>query len=102
MDCGPQVTSLKPGDLVFPAVGALGTWQSLNCVDEDKLIKMNPNISVHQAANMSINSATAYLMLTKFVELKPGDCVIQNGATSAVGIDVMQMGKIMGVTTVSR
>ncbi len=62
-------------------------------------IKVNPNISVKQAANMSINSATAYLLLTKFTELKPGDCIIQNGATSAVGFEIMQISKIMGVTS---
>ena len=40
-------------------------------------------------------------MLKDFVSLKPGDCVLQNGANSAVGQAVIQIAKTLGVTTVS-
>ena len=40
-------------------------------------------------------------MLKDFVSLKPGDCVLQNGANSAVGQSVIQIAKTMGVTTVN-
>ena len=40
-------------------------------------------------------------MLKDFVSLKPGDCVLQNGANSAVGQAVIQIAKTMGVTTVN-
>ena len=40
-------------------------------------------------------------MLLDFVNLKPGDVVIQNGANSAVGQAVMQIAKTMNVKTVN-
>lgn len=33
-----------------------------------------------------VNPPTAYNILSEFVDLRPGDFVIQNGANSAVGI----------------
>lgn len=38
-----------------------------------------------------MNPPTAYRMLKDFVDLKPGDTVIQNGANSAVGKAVIQV-----------
>lgn len=40
-------------------------------------------------------------MLKDFVSLKPGDCVLQNGANSAVGQAVIQIARTLGVTTVN-
>lgn len=48
-----------------------------------------------------VNPSTAYRMLKDFVTLTPGDVVIQNGANSAVGRAVIQIAKIMDVTTVN-
>jgi trans-2-enoyl-CoA reductase len=38
-----------------------------------------------------VNPPTAYRMLKDFVKLNPGDTVIQNGANSAVGRNVIQV-----------
>ena len=46
------------------------------------------------AATLAVNPCTAYRMLRDFVDMKPGDSVIQNAANSAVGravIEVSQM-----------
>lgn len=40
-------------------------------------------------------------MLRDYVQLKPGDTVIQNGANSAVGRYVIQIAASMGVNTVN-
>lgn len=99
MECGPGVSKLKPGDLIAPAKPSLGTWRNVAIYDESDLVRLNPKLDIKQAAVLRVNPSTAYLMLNNYVELKPGDCVIQNGATSAVGIYVMQMCKQMGVNT---
>ena len=98
LECGPDVSKLKPGDLVIPARAALGTWRSTAVYNESDVVRLNPRLDVTQAAVLKINPSTAYLML-KSAPLKPGDCVIQDGATSAVAIYVMQMCKIMGIHT---
>lgn len=101
LECGPGVTKLKPGDLVIPVEFGLGTWCNLGICDESKLIRLNPKLSVELASVIDVNPCTAYLLLRKFVDLKPGDCVIQNGATSTAAIYLMQMCKLMGVNSIN-
>jgi len=53
------------------------------------------------AATLCINPPTAVCMLTQFEQLKEGDVVVQNGATSAVGQHVIQLAKAKGWRTVN-
>ena len=49
-----------------------------------------------------MNSAgIAYRLLADFSELKPGDFVLQNDASSAVGVAVIQLCKKRGIKTVN-
>lgn len=54
-----------------------------------------------EAATFSVNPGTAYRMLKDYVPLKPGDTVIQNGANSAVGQNVIQMCKAWEINSVN-
>ena len=42
---------------------------------------------------MQVNPATAYNMLSDFVDLQPGDWVVQNGANSAVRQSTVSHGR---------
>uniref|UniRef100_A0A0X3NZE5 Enoyl-[acyl-carrier-protein] reductase, mitochondrial n=2 Tax=Schistocephalus solidus TaxID=70667 RepID=A0A0X3NZE5_SCHSO len=101
VECGKNVQSLRPGDLVIPSLPSAGTWRTLANFEEGHLIKLDPKLPLMNAAVISTNPSTAYLMLKNFVDLKPGDCVIQNGATSSVGIYVIQMCKLFGVHSIN-
>ena len=48
-----------------------------------------------------MNPCTAYRLLRDFVELKPGDIILQNGANSAVGKAVIQLAKVWKYKTVN-
>src|SRR5262245_36283033 len=50
---------------------------------------------------LRINPATALLLLTDVVELKPGDWVIQNVANSAVGRLVIRLAQARGLRTMN-
>lgn len=50
---------------------------------------------------LNVNPCTAYRMLKDFVELKPGDTIIQNGGNSAVGQMVIQLCKEWNYKSVS-
>jgi len=50
---------------------------------------------------LGINPATAYLLLTEFVQLKPGDWVIQNGANSATGRALIPIARSLGIRTIN-
>jgi NADPH:quinone reductase-like Zn-dependent oxidoreductase len=50
---------------------------------------------------LGINPATAYLILTEFVQLKAGDWLLQNAANSSIGRAVIAIAKSRGIKTVN-
>lgn len=105
---GRGVQGLSPGDWAVPTTVNFGTWRThALCQESDMLKVVNPEqskargkkqgLTVTQAATISVNPITAYLMLTDYVKLTPGkDWFIQNGGNSAVGKLASQMARILG------
>ncbi|QBF33788.1 zinc-dependent alcohol dehydrogenase family protein [Thalassococcus sp. S3] len=85
------------GQLVLLPAGA-GTWVSEVVADIHTLAAM-PEGDLDQLAMLTVNPATAHLLLTDFVDLKEGDWVIQSAANSAVGNYVVQLAKAKGIKT---
>ncbi|KAG5672627.1 hypothetical protein PVAND_002742 [Polypedilum vanderplanki] len=100
MELGSNVKSFSVGDIVLPLATGLGTWRTHAIYKENELIKVPKEVPLVEAATMSVNKCTAYRMIKDFVELKAGDTLIQNGANSAVGQDVIQLCKIWGINNV--
>lgn len=98
---------LKPGDMVLPVwKTGWGTWRSHAVANESIFYKVSLKDQeipgLYQAlATLTVNPPTAYRMLTNFVDLKPGDTVIQNGANSAVGQAAIQFAKIFKINLVN-
>lgn len=90
---GPNVLKLKVGDRITPFARGSGTWRSHAIYCESDVIVLPKEIGVVEGATINVNPCTAYRMLKDFVDLKPGDTVIQNGANSAVGQIVFQLCK---------
>src|SRR5438309_11805093 len=80
---GAGVKHVKPGDLVINLQRE--NWTQKRKVKGDDAIPLPAGIDLKQAAMVRINPPTALLMLSDFVDLKPGDWVIQNVANSSVG-----------------
>ena len=96
---GADVKHLREGDrtlipLLQPA------WVERIKVSAEWLRPL-PKGDVNQLSMLGINPATAYLLLTEFVQLKPGDWVIQNGANSATGRALIPIAKSLGIRTVN-
>jgi trans-2-enoyl-CoA reductase len=99
-ELGPGVTSPPVGQTVLLPVGG-GTWATHLVADAKKLMPLPNEVDPLQLAMMTVNPPTAYLMLREFVELAPGDWVIQNVANSGVGEYLIQLAKIRGLKTVN-
>ena len=99
--CGKNVTTFKKGDRVIPSEAASGTWTSETIISDNKLLLVPDDIPLAAAATLTVNPSTAYRILRDFIDLKPGDVIIQNGANSAVGMAIIQMAREMGVHTVN-
>ena len=50
---------------------------------------------------LKVNPATAKFMLDHYVDLKQGDCVVQNAGNSAVGRYLIQLAKAKGVQSIN-
>ncbi len=99
VEVGPDV-ALKPGQLVLLAAGS-GTWCSHQLADAKRLVPLPEGANPQQMAMLTVNPATASLMLTEFVTLAPGDWVIQNVANSGVGGYLVQLAKQRGLRSVN-
>lgn len=97
---GSDVRHLKPGDLAI-GVSSLGYWQSYSIRNGDEFFAVDNDLDLRAAAQLKVNPCTAYRMLKDFVDLKPGDTVIQNGANSAVGVYAIQLAKLWGIKTIN-
>lgn len=97
---GPGVTSVKVGDRATPPLYS-GTWRERMLVPAEGLFALPEDADVHQLAMMRINPPTAALLLTEYVDLQPGDWVIQNAGNSGVGRAVIAIAKAHGNKTIS-
>ena len=96
---GDGVAGLAPGDRVM--ILDRTNWAEKVCVQGAQTIRIPANLDVLQAAMMKANPPTALLMLRDFVNLQPGDWVIQNAANSAVGYHVIRLARSQGVHTIN-
>lgn len=97
---GPGVSHLKAGDRVLLLFAARGNWRKQVKAKAARLFPL-PKADPLQLAMLTVNPATAWLMLKSFVDLNPGDWVIQNAANSGVGHNVIKLAKTFGLRTLN-
>lgn len=96
---GSAVKHVKAGDLVINLQRE--NWTQRRRVKGDDAIPLPAGIDLRQAAMVRINPPTARLMLSDFVDLAPGEWVIQNVANSAVGRLLIVQAHQRGLRTVN-
>ena len=97
---GPEVNNPPIGQTVLLPVG-IGSWASHMVADASGLVVLPNEVDPVQLSMITVNPPTASLMLSEFVELKPGDWVIQNAANSGVGSYLIALAKIQGIKTIN-
>lgn len=96
---GSAVKHVKAGDLVINLQRE--NWTQRRRVKGDDAIPLPAGIDLRQAAMVRINPPTARLMLSDFVDLAPGEWVIQNVANSAVGRLLIVQAHQRGLRTIN-
>ncbi len=97
---GPNVTGPEVGQTVLLPVGC-GTWATHILADAAALVPLPAEADPVQLSMITINPPTASLMLSEFVDLQPGDWVIQNAANSGVGAYLITFANMRGIKTVN-
>jgi NADPH:quinone reductase-like Zn-dependent oxidoreductase len=78
------VENVKVGDRVLAPLSRF-TWRERMVVSANGLFALPPDADSQQLAMLAINPPIAALLLSEYVNLKPGDWVVQNSANSGVG-----------------
>ncbi|CAH1112300.1 unnamed protein product [Psylliodes chrysocephalus] len=97
---GSEVQKVQIGSIIVPTTYA-GTWRTHLTIREDDILPLPKDIGIPEAATFFVNPATMYRLLKDFVDLKPGDTVLQNGANSACGIVAIQLCKAWGFKSIN-
>ena len=86
-----------------PEVGALvllaeppGAWSTEKVMSTASVVPV-PHADIDQLSMLSVNPATAYLLLTKYVDLAAGEWLIQSAGNSAVAGLVASLAKARSV-----
>jgi NADPH:quinone reductase-like Zn-dependent oxidoreductase len=91
---GRSVTQFKPGDEVFGR--GQGAFAEYACARETSVVLKPPTLSFEQAAAVPIAALTAVGALRDKAQVQPGQKVLIQGASGAVGTFAVQLAKILG------
>jgi NADPH:quinone reductase-like Zn-dependent oxidoreductase len=97
---GPRVENVKVGDRVLAPLSSF-TWREQMVVSANGLLALPMDADSQQLAMLAINPPTAALLLSEYVNLQPGDWVVQNSANSGVGRWVIAFANKRGLKTVN-
>ncbi len=101
VEVGAGVTTLKAGDAVM-CFGRNGGYAEYAVTDAGWAIPYNKNeIKLEQAAVLPLALLTAHDALRTRGSLKTGEKVLVQGASSAVGMMVLQVAKFLGASMVA-
>jgi NADPH:quinone reductase-like Zn-dependent oxidoreductase len=78
-----------------------GTLADQVVVPVRNIVPMSDKADPLQLSMIGINPATAYLLLSQYVSLMPGDWIGQTAANSALGQYVIKLAKLAGVKTLN-
>ncbi len=95
-----RAEGFNKGDQVIVLRG-VGSWSEYVTAPAANVMKLPVAVDPVQAAMLKVNPLTALRMLEGYVNLKPGDWIVQNAANSGVGRCIIQLAKSMGVKTVN-
>jgi len=78
-----------------------GTWADEVAVPVQNIVPMSEEGDPLQLSMMGINPATAYLLLSRYASLMPGDWIGQTAANAAMGQYIIALAKLAGVKTLN-
>ena len=92
---GKNVTRFQPGDEVFGwcTTGALAEYA---CAEEGNFAPKPANLTLEQAAAVTVSATTALQALRNKGEVQPGQKVLITGASGGVGTFAVQIAKSLG------
>ena len=99
LDVAPGVTACKPGDKVL-ALLDWGGYAEQVCATEPTVYRLPAGIDPGKALHFGISYGTAYGGLAWRANLRAGETLLVLGASGAVGLAAVELGKAMGARVI--
>jgi NADPH:quinone reductase-like Zn-dependent oxidoreductase len=93
---GEGVTNLTVGQAVAD-MPVIGSYAQYLCVDANRVITAPEGLDPAKAVAMILSYTTAYQMLTRIREFKPGQSILIHAAGGAVGTAMLDLARMMGL-----
>ncbi|CAH0694595.1 unnamed protein product [Spodoptera exigua] len=99
---GSEVKKLCQGNKVILTMPTQGTWRTLAVFSSFALTAVPDALRVPEAATLAVNPCTSFRLLSDFIPVRGTDLiVIQNGANSSCGQNIIQLCKVWGVQNIN-
>lgn len=94
---GDAVAGFELGQLVT-AMPISGCYAEYVCLKSKELVRIPDGLDPAEAVSLVLNYITAYQMLHRSADARPGQSILIHGASGGVGTALLQLGRILGVT----
>jgi NADPH2:quinone reductase len=95
---GEGVEGVPPGATVA-AMPIVGGYAEHLCLPAAELVRVPPGLDPAEAVCLILNYVTAYQMLHRSAQAKPGETALVHGAAGGVGTALLQLARLHGVET---
>jgi NADPH2:quinone reductase len=90
---GDGVSGIEPGQMVA-ALPIHGAYAEFVCLPQGELVPVPTGLDPAEAVSLILNYVTAYQMLHRSVQVRPGQRVLIHGAAGGVGSALLQLGRL--------
>ncbi|HYC54699.1 MAG TPA: quinone oxidoreductase [Candidatus Binatia bacterium] len=98
---GEGVTDLGVGDRVAYGTGPLGAYSEVTNAPANRVVRVPSSVSDEAAAAMMLKGMTAWFLLRRTYEVKPGDTILFHAAAGGVGLIACQWARHLGATVIA-
>jgi len=99
-EIGIGVSHIKVGDRVLSEHG-FGGLAEFVLAKETSTFVIPDSMSFNQAAGFPVTYGTTYHALVDRAQLKPGEVLLVHGAAGGVGLNAVELGKLLGATVIA-
>jgi len=93
---GSGVTGIERGQIVA-ALPISGAYAEFVCLPQRELVPAPSGLDAAEAVSLVLNYVTAYQMLNRSAQVRPGQSVLIHGAAGGVGSALLQLGRLAGL-----
>ncbi|HZD17484.1 MAG TPA: zinc-binding dehydrogenase [Actinomycetota bacterium] len=96
-ELGAGVSGIEPGETVAALLGHAGGYAEHVCVPVERAVPVPSGVDPAEASCVVTNHLTAYTMMHRVAEVKPGHRILIQGAGGGVGTALLELGRLAGL-----